>query len=473
MNYDNPKKVIATRRHYELMFARMVMELSNPDKVLKGIGRTTEAYEDLKYDAHVASCIQSRKAGVLSMKWEINRGGDDTQEVEFIKDIFKKLKMVDIINELLDAPYLGFRVAEIYWQYRDGKIVPAAIIGKPSHWFFFDENNMPRFRQAKETNGVALPKRKFFVLQHNATYDNPFGEALLAKCYWPVFYKKDVVNFWATFCEKYGMPYLVGHVPIGSSSEESDELKEDLEEMRQDAVIVVEGEKDVSIMDASNSGRPALFQNFIQFFNTEISKAILSQTLTTEQTGKTGSYAISKTHQEVRQDVIDADRQMVEQCFNDLIQWTMEFNFPNVTEYPKFEFYQEEDVDMVLAQRDEILSKQIEFTEDYYMQNYGLKATDFKIRVVVTPPVAGGFAEGESGQPPTEGLDKVKELGTADFEKVNEEMLNQVLGLIDEGKSYDDIESKLMGILPELDTTAIEDLIAKGIIVANAGGRLA
>lgn len=515
MDY-NLKSVIATRRHYLLAMSRMVQELSNPDKILEKIQDKTSAYENLKYDAHVSSCIQSRKSGTLSLEWEINRGGTKTAEVHFIEEIFKQLPMMDIFSEILDAPYFGYRFLEIYYQAKEGKIVPVAIVGKPNEWFFFDQNNLPRFRDIANPKGIPIPKRKFFVVQHNPSYNNPYGEALLAKCYWPVFYKKEVVKFWATFCEKFGIPYLWGEVPEGSAPEDAEELRDELDDMRQDGVIVTEGEgKKVSILDVSKSGSPDLFKEFISFFNAEISKTILSQTLTTELPNGKGSYAASKSHAEIRQDIIDADKRLVEQCINDLIKWLIDYNFPGVVDYPKFEFYAEEDVDLNLANRDRILAemKQFKFTREYFQRTYGFKDDEFDVNneVINTyiplfadtvknqlrftkaywqrkyllqddefevveasqqQAVPGGFAEDENLSPEDEGLEKVKQLGTDDFGKAFDLVIDKVLELINAENTYDEIQNKLAGLLPELDTSAIDDLIARGIMVANAGGQI-
>ena len=110
-----------------------------------------------------------------------------------------------------------------------------------------------------------------------------------------------------------------------------------------------------------------------------ISKAILGQTLTTE-IGSTGSYAASNTHMQVRQDIVDSDKKLVEGVINQLIQWIYEINFTNA-EVPVFELYEPEDVDLTLAQRDKILSDTgVKFTKEYFIKNYGLEDEDFDIR---------------------------------------------------------------------------------------------
>ena len=69
-----------------------------------------------------------------------------------------------------------------------------------------------------------------------------------------------------------------------------------------------------------------LVEKLIDKMNSEISKAILGQTPTTE-IGSTGSYAAANTHMAVRQDIIDSDKKLVESVINQLIRWIYEINF--------------------------------------------------------------------------------------------------------------------------------------------------
>ncbi|MBS4012421.1 MAG: DUF935 family protein [Bacteroidetes bacterium] len=183
-----PLGVIATRQAF--LFSALNELLPNPDVILQKNNETLETYKNFLYDAHVSSCVQSRKAGVLSLNWEINRGGTKSTESEFIEEIFNSLNLRQIISEMLDAPLFGFKPIEIYWSEVEGKIIPKELKGKPSWWFEFDSNNMLRFKDRQKPNGVLLPNKKFLLLQHNATYDNPYGESILAKCYYPVILKK-------------------------------------------------------------------------------------------------------------------------------------------------------------------------------------------------------------------------------------------------------------------------------------------
>ena len=454
-----PLGVIATRQAF--LFSALNELLPNPDVILQKNNETLETYKNFLYDAHVSSCVQSRKAGVLSLNWEINRGGTKSTESEFIEEIFNSLNLRQIISEMLDAPLFGFKPIEIYWSEVEGKIVPKELKGKPSWWFEFDSNNMLRFKDRHKPNGVLLPNKKFLLLQHNATYDNPYGESILAKCYYPVIFKKGGMKLWSVFTQKYGMPFLHGKIGLGKGQEEAYELFNVLEKLQQDGIAVTEEEVNIDILESSKTSSEDVYKNLLHFCNAEISKAILSQTLTTEQ-GDTGSYAMSQTHLQVRKDVVDADKQLVEYWLNKLIEWIIEFNFESVSEMPRFVMYEEQDVDMTLAQRDQTLSStgQVKFTKEYFKRNYGFKDDEIEISFEQTKPQ---FSES----------DKIREKSAFDisqFDELTQSVLKPILEMINKSRSYNEIQDKMIEMFPELDTNLLEDYLAKGILLATGSG---
>jgi len=104
--------------------------------------------------------------------------------------------------------------------------------------------------------------------------------------------------------------------------------------------IVVGGNIEVKLQDFNKSGNMDLYQHLIEICNAEISKVILSGTLTTEI--KTGSYAASQTHQEIRKEVIESDLLLIEKHINRIIENICELNFGNISK-PLFTFKNEED----------------------------------------------------------------------------------------------------------------------------------
>lgn len=458
-----PLGVVATRQTFSFSILNEI--LPNPDIILQKNNETLETYRNFLYDAHVASCVQSRKAGVLSLNWEINRGGTKSIESEFIEKIFKKLNLRQVISEMLDAPLYGFKPIEIYWGEMDGKIVPKELKGKPPWWFFFDSNNLLRFKNKNTPYGVLVPNKKFLILQNNATYDNPYGEAILAKCYYPVIFKKGGLKLWSIFTQKYGMPFLHGKIGLGKGQEEALELFNVLEKLQQDGIAVTEEEVNIEILESAKTSSADVYKNLLHFCNAEISKAILSQTLTTEQ-GDTGSYAMSQTHLQVRKDVIDADRQLVEYWLNKLIEWVIEFNFETVGEVPRFTMYEEQDVDMNLAQRDQILSStnQIKFTKEYFKRSYGFKDDEIEVKITPTEEVSAAISFSEN--------DEELPYDLTEFDKLTRKILKPILMMIEQGRSFNEIQRKIVEMFPSLDTTEIEDYLAKGILLATGSGMI-
>ena len=193
-------------------------------------------------------------------------------------------------------------------------------------------------------------------------------------------------------------------------------------------------------------------------------KINFSQTLTTEQ-GDTGSYAMSQTHLQVRKDVVDSDKQLVEYWLNKLIEWIIDFNFESVSEMPKFVMYEEQDVDMTLAQRDQALAStnQIKFTKEYFKRNYGFKDDEIEIASAIQP--ISPFSENGSE------IQK-SPYDISQFDELTQAVLKPVLEMIEHGISYNEIQDRIVEMFPDLETNELEDFLAKGILIATGSGFL-
>ena len=289
---------IATRKR-ALNFYSLANILPDPDIVLRKQGKDIRIYKELLCDPHVFACTQSRKSGVLSLNWEINRGLDKDKNAKAVEELLKKLDIQKLISDILDATQFGFQPLEIIWKKtKSGHVLPEKIVAKPQEWFCFDDDNNLKFRTKSDYYGEIVPDKKFLLAQNNPSYNNPYGERTLSRVFWAVTFKKGGLKFWVVFTEKYGMPHLIGKHPRGASKEETNTLADMLEDMVQDAIAVIPDDSSVEIQEANKSSSAEIYEKLIDKMNAEISKAILGQTLTTE-VGSTGSYAASNTHMAV------------------------------------------------------------------------------------------------------------------------------------------------------------------------------
>src|SRR5574344_2452356 len=461
---------IATRKR-SINFYSLGTYLPDPDIVLRKQGKDVKVYKELLCDPHVFACIQSRKAGVMSLEWDINRGVDKDKNAEKIVEVIKKLDINRLINDILDATMYGFQPIEIIWNKIDNLILPTELKAKPVEWFCFDDENQLKFRTKEHYFGEDLPTHKFLCPQSNPRYENPYGERTLSRVFWPVTFKKGGLKFWVVFTEKYGMPHLIGKHPRGATKEETDNLADLLEQMVQDAIAVIPDDSSVEIQEANKSSSAAIFEKLIDKMNAEISKAILGQTLTTE-IGSTGSYAASNTHFQVRQDIVDSDKKLVEKTVNQLIRWIYEINFSN-QDVPVFEMYQEEDVDLTLSQRDKTLSETgVKFTKEYFIKNYGLEDEDFDIREDAIPasPQFNQFNQEEEiieGQVQIDELFKF--LSETELSKNAQKMLSPLISLIETCDSLEEAQELLKD--KNLHSKQFEQSIQKALFLCELQGR--
>ena len=124
------------------------------------------------------------------------------------------------------------------------------------------------------------------------------------------------------------------------------------------------------------------YEKYLEFCNSEISKAILSETLTTEVTDK-GTYAAAKTHRDILHHLVQGDKRLVEKTINKLIAMIWELNFPPFAgaDMPLFQLYAEDEIHKSLAERDKILQKQgVVFQKEYFKRYYNLKEDEFEMK---------------------------------------------------------------------------------------------
>ncbi len=157
------------------------------------------------------------------LKWRINSCNNLAWD-EFTQNYLRNLDLDTISSQMLDAVFFGFSIMEITWQYKKGQWTPASPEEKPQEWFYFNDDNQLIYRGKTFQHDLELHENKFLLIQHQATYANPYGEKILSRCYWPVSFKRNGFESWVSFTEKYGMPFLIAKMPRTAGREETDVL---------------------------------------------------------------------------------------------------------------------------------------------------------------------------------------------------------------------------------------------------------
>ena len=366
-------KEVATRH---AIYPSSVSLLPNPDPVLRKGNRNLAAYRDLLSDPHVGGCVRRRKASVKAKLHHLLPNQSPAKVVDFVEKALSKIDIDKLVSEGLDAALFGYQPAEICWVPEGGYLWPASVLAKPAEWFCFDDNNQLRFRTKEQPHeGILLPEGKFILFSQDASYDNPYGIGDLSRCFWPVQFKRGGFKFWITFCERYGMPWLVGRHPRGTSVAETDQMLERLENMVQDAIAVIPDDASIDIVEATGKANTSdVYEKLLYYCRSEIAIALLGQNQTTESSANLAS---AKAGMEVAKDISDADARMVANGINQLIDWMVYYNFGEV-ERPTFELIEPNQIEMERAARDKILHDAgVKLSADYYKRYYGFDDADF------------------------------------------------------------------------------------------------
>lgn len=465
---DLLKEVVTRQQAVNIM--AWASELPNPDPTLRAMGNYLTVYGNMMADPHLSGVIQQRKSGTLKLELKTDKDRADDKIVEFVNENLRYLDTHKITNEFLNAPYYGMTVSEVIWEYSDGKYWIQDIVAKPLNRFSFDVNNNLMYRTNGNKNEI-VPPYKFILSQHNASYERPHGEALLGKCFWPWTFKKGGLKFALIFMEKYGMPFIIGKQPRGQGKDKADELLDKLTAMIQDAAAVIPDDSSIEILANTSKADGSAYKFMVEFANTEMSKAILSQTLTTELQGQ-GSRAAAETHSGILDYVLTADKHIVENAWNQAFAWLTFLNFGDV-EFPRCKLYEEEQIDKIRAERDEIITRQgVEFTDVYYQRHHHLAADEFKLKSPqpVTKPAA--FAEKTTPSDPQTAVDALaSQLPDKLLQMQIEQTLKPVIELIQNGGSYDTILAELSKLYPQMPDSNLENTLTKLIFLSETIGR--
>lgn len=488
--------------------------------------RQMELYEEMEEkDPHLFSQLQTRKNAVIGLDFDVLPFSDDTRDKEiakFVTECIDGLESIeDIFLDILDAIGKGFSVNEILWAYDEGRVVIEDIKWKHQKKFLFDDNDYLRVMTAEEPMGILLPENKFVVHKYKAKSGHPSRAGVLRVCAWMYLFKNYDVKDWVAFAEVYGMPLRVGTYNANTTKEDKEALMMAVSMLGSDAAGIISDSTKIDFHEASKSSSQDIYQALASFCNAEMSKAILGQTLTSE-VGDTGSYAASKTHAGVRQDLLEADCKALAQVFlRDVIRPLCYFNFGETKRLPYLKFHYEPPEDLkASAETYSILIKDMSLpiAADHVYDKFGIpkpqegqeilkppaawpqdqifeslkaewnnpltreSARRYIETLVMFGPEAAKAARSKqeeafalSAKPRAGGYQKaldaladnsVKE-GIPSFVK----MFEVIVELMNSTESLEELKEKLPEAYAKMDTTELEDLLQRAMFVADLLGR--
>lgn len=369
-------------------------KIPETDELLTQAGITRASLKKLETDDEIFQGLRTRREAVVSTPWRLEGGDEKTNA--FLQEELKPLMELIVAGAWKAVPY-GYSVMEaVYRKREDGKVGLSTVAVKPMEWFDPRPDGELRYfaPDYAMTDGQVVDQvYKFFLTRNDATYQNPKGEALLSRLYWPWFFRFNGWRFWAQFLERFGQPLLVG------KGNKPAELVKALVQAHQDAAIAVGIQDSVEAIQPTSSGEA--FEKLEQAIVRRFQKLILGQTLTSDTGAKGGgSYALGQVHAEVKEGLRRADIRLVRRTVQNIINALCALN-GMTKEIPEVVFSDDAGLEEARSKRDETLSKLgVKFTKDYFLDRYDLREDDFELG-----PVPSNQPTLPNGQPTVPGSD--------------------------------------------------------------------
>lgn len=259
-----------------------------------------DLYSDILMDTHLTSVLEKRILAILSSNIEFRRDGkkDDAMEEQIRSPWFRRA-----IRDIMNAQFWGFSLLQFY---RDGKWIDYDLIPRKHA----DPVRRLILRQQTDITGRSWDEYADLLLVGDK--DDP---GLLAKAAPWVIYKRNTTADWAQFSEVFGMP-IREYIYETDDDEARRRAIEDAQNTGSLAVLIHSKESTLKLLESGNkTGSADLYERLCERCNSEISKLILGNTLTTESS-RNGTQALGTIHRKAEESIAQADRRFVLDVLN-------------------------------------------------------------------------------------------------------------------------------------------------------------
>ena len=469
--------------------------------------RQAELFEEMEEkDPHLFSQLQTRKNAVTGLDYEIIPfDSDDPRDKEIAEFVEAQLGGIegfeDIMLDLLDAIGKGFAVSEIMWSYDEGHVVVDDIRSRHQKRFFWDSvDDSFKVRTQEAPEGIELPKNKFIVHKYKARSGHPSRAGVLRVVAWMYLFKNYTLKDWVAFCEVFGMPLRLGKYQPGASEDDKRALMQALVAIGADAAGIFPDGTAIEFVNTEKTSSTDLYERLARYCDEQVSKAILGQTLTSDSGG--GSYAQSKTHNDVRHDLTVADCKAIAATLRrDLIRPLVLYNFGEDKRIPYLRFDAEESED--LTQTATVIGTLIreaglKVPTSYIYKKFSIPKPEGYEEVAAPPgqtaqgagfgpfsfkaqpgePIALKAGDG-AGHRTQERVDRLAAAATRKSAGAFKKAFGPVLKKIENAESLEELrdmmedEKAVAELFGEMDVSEVEELLQKVMLYANLEGRAA
>lgn len=300
----------------------------------------TLAEEMEERDMHYASVLGTRKLALVGLEVRVEAASDDREDVrraDAVRALTTSAEFGELTAHLVDALGKGYAVSEMVWD-RSGREWAPEFLERDARFFRFDRETGRQLRllDAQDpANGIALAPYKFVVHQPRIRSGLPIRGGLARLAAPSYMCKAWTWRDWMSFADIYGLPMRVGSYGPNASKDDIAKLMAAVANLGSDAAAVMPDSVKIAFEQAANvAGAGTFFDKLASFWDKQISKGVLGQTMTADDGA---SLSQAQVHQLVRLDIMTADSKALSNTLQrHVVRPFVDLNFgPGPAGYPK------------------------------------------------------------------------------------------------------------------------------------------
>ncbi len=421
-------------------------------------------YRETLRDERAMAALDQRLDAAVSRPWDVEPGGDsssaaDTAAADHLRVQIRGLRFNRICRQTLFSHlWFGFAVAEVLWAPGDEHVGIADIRVRAPDRFLWSAACDPLLVTRSHPRGEELSAAKFVVLTRPGEHgDTPYGPGLGRWCFWPVWFKRHGLKFWAVALERFGSPTGMGTYRQGATESEVGQLVSKLESLATASGIALPEGQTIQLLEArQRTGGD--FEAYCGYLDRMLATTILGQSSTTDQGPWRGT---AEVQQDVRNEVVAADcRTLNEALSSSVARWLTAWNFPGAAT-PKIvrDVEPPENLD-ARAEREERIARTsgLRPTREHIEKTYGGRWEEIP---VATPPAPGALEHAlRFAADDGDAISRAADLAGDDWEPLMEPNLLPLLAAADaaleRGESLAGFRNRIARLIEEMD----EDIFA-------------
>ena len=475
---DNPSLNLTPERLATILHTVRSGEL--PDEYLE------LAQEIERREAHYRSVLSVRKQAVERLDVIVTAGGEGRREQEIADavrgNIVRHEGFPDLVKNALDALGKGFSVHEVIWDAtRVDRWFPAQIIFRDPRWFAYRHDDQRLSLRAPYGNELTpLPPFAFLVHEPNLLAGPQIVSGLAYTAMWLWMTKSYDIASWAAFVDRFGYPVRVGKYGRKASKEDITTLKRAVAAIGSDVGAVIPDSMMMEIIETKTAaGAAGVYERLATWSDGQMSKLVLGQTMTSDD-GSSRSQA--EVHNQVRQDIIDADGLQLAKSLNrDLVRPFVALNYGPQERYPSIALQRvdAQDVKLVADALSSLVPLGLRVRAEEVRGLLGLSHPEEDDEVLELPSDAPAAATDTAintalainaagdGQ---DALTALLDDAADDWQEITDDLLAALDPIFTAASDYDDLIGRLQTALAGWSPGAVAELVASVTFKARAHG---